>query len=582
MMRKTLKSIVSGEIAGVSPSTPLNEVVKLMHEHRFSCVPVLENERPVGIFTERHMVRLLARGGAPLGAKPVSELMSSPVVTARYNVFIYEAFQLLETNNIRHLVVVDEYDRAVGVMTYSDLVEQISEEFFLEMQPITRIMTRDVHTASPAEPVADVLARMSEMSISCMVCAEDRVPLGVVTERDLVRLIEAGGDFSLKSMAEIMSKPALTVGPDIEIHEAARIMRAKGVRRLVVTDAGSRIIGLATQTNLVRGLESRYIKVLKEQIEDRENRLQTTSKERDELSLYLECIMDTSMDMGIVGANIDLDVIYCNEAACRLLDKPGNKAVGRKMAEVQEETGISDEAFARVLEKVRKNGSHSFTYGRTKNEEERYYQARVAGVWDGDKNLVGYVYMIQDITERKKAEENIRYMAYHDILTGLPNRVAFEERLSLELARAERNDLKLAVMVVDLDRFKQVNDTLGHFSGDLLLEEVARRMQSCLRKSDTLARYGGDEFILVLPEIDGSEGARVIAGKLADAMREPVDLKGEQHTATISMGIAIYPEHALNRKQLIDMADQAMYAAKEAGRDSGESNFRVAEFAEAE
>ena len=576
MMRKILKEIISGGITGVAPGTLLNEVMKLMRERRYSCVPVLEDKKPVGIFTERRLVRLLAENGERFGDKPISEFMTAPVVTANQDLFIYEAFHLLDANRIRHLVIVDDSGSAVGVMTLSNLMDQIGEEFFVEFQPITRFMTMKVQTADPAEPLPEVLSRMAELDISCVVCARDNKPLGVITERDMVRLLEAEQDVGSMTVEQAMSAPALTIPPQTEIHEAARLMRKNAVRRLVVTDADGGIAGLATQTNIVRGLESKYVKVLKELLQDREHRLVTTSRERDELSLYLECIMDTSMDMGIVGSDTELNVIYCNEAASRLLDKPADETIGRKLTELSDHAGLTPESQDKILEMVRERGSYTYTYNLTRNDEEYYYQARISGVWDRGKNLVGYVFMVQDITERKKAEENIRYMAYHDILTGLPNRVAFDERLSLEMARAERNQLKLAIMVVDLDRFKEVNDNMGHFAGDLLLQEVSHRMQSCLRKSDTLARYGGDEFILVLPEIDGPEDARIIAEKLAEIMSIPVDLKGDRYTPTLSVGIAIYPRHAESRKKLIESADQAMYEAKQRGRDSGTSNYAFA------
>ena len=173
----------------------------------------------------------------------------------------------------------------------------------------------------------------------------------------------------------------------------------------------------------------------------------------------------------------------------------------------------------------------------------------------------------QEIAERKRAEKSVKYLAYHDALTGLPNRRLFNERLDLEIAHANRNRFKLAIMLLDLDHFKDVNDTLGHSVGDLLLKAAAQRLRGELRQSDTVARMGGDEFMLILPEIAGEEAAGTVAGKILEAFREPFEFDGHEMRITTSVGIALYPDDGKDVEVLMRNADIAMYRAKELGRD---------------
>ncbi|WP_166251471.1 putative bifunctional diguanylate cyclase/phosphodiesterase [Marinobacter salicampi] len=173
----------------------------------------------------------------------------------------------------------------------------------------------------------------------------------------------------------------------------------------------------------------------------------------------------------------------------------------------------------------------------------------------------------RDITERKEAEAFINFQAYHDLLTRLPNRALFKDRLNLAITQARRNRRKLAVMFLDLDRFKIINDTLGHAMGDRLLQAVTQRLEECLRKGDTLSRFGGDEFTLLLPEINSHEDARGIAKKLIRAMKAPFQLGDHEVFVGVSIGISLYPDAGNSLDQLIQNADIAMYHVKARGKD---------------
>ncbi len=182
--------------------------------------------------------------------------------------------------------------------------------------------------------------------------------------------------------------------------------------------------------------------------------------------------------------------------------------------------------------------------------------------------FIGTYGVAKDITDRKKAEETISYQAYHDLLTGLPNRALFQDRLGLAIAQARRNGQMLAVMFLDLDRFKVVNDTLGHVAGDELLQGVSTRLRGCLREGDTLARVGGDEFILLLPQVGCGEDAVKTARKILAAFTEPFPLDSRELFASVSIGISLFPDHGETMDTLTKHADIAMYHAKSLGRNN--------------
>ena len=183
-----------------------------------------------------------------------------------------------------------------------------------------------------------------------------------------------------------------------------------------------------------------------------------------------------------------------------------------------------------------------------------------------DDNRV--IVMLSDITERKRLEGQLTYMATHDVLTGLPNRMLFNDRLNLVLAQAQRHQHKLAVMVLDLDRFKDINDTLGHSVGDRLLQSVGDRLRRSLRKSDIVARMGGDEFLFLLPEVTRAEDSLEVARKILKVFRKSFLVERYELRITASIGIAVYPDDGEDADILMKNADTAMYRAKKKGRNT--------------
>lgn len=189
----------------------------------------------------------------------------------------------------------------------------------------------------------------------------------------------------------------------------------------------------------------------------------------------------------------------------------------------------------------------------------------ISTIYDKNQETINYVGVFSDITERKESEEYLKYLANYDTLTDLPNRVLFKARLEVAIENAKRYDKKVAILFLDLDRFKGINDTLGHNVGDYVLKQVAERLSQNVRKSDTVARLGGDEFTIILPEIKNEDVAISVVNKIFKALTYPFFYKEQELFITTSIGITFYPDDAISIENLLKNADSAMYKAKEQG-----------------
>ena len=229
----------------------------------------------------------------------------------------------------------------------------------------------------------------------------------------------------------------------------------------------------------------------------------------------------------------------------------------------------SKEYFKELWGTLLSSGSwHGEIWDRRKSGESYVKWLSIKLVRDEVGHLTHHVGVFSDISERKAAEERMQHLAHYDVLTDLPNRALFSDRLQREIALAKRNKTRMALMFLDLDDFKPVNDMFGHTAGDLMLKEVAKRLLSCVRGSDTVARMGGDEFVVLLPTIEAEQDAMLVADKILHALAQPFDLAGQSAHISASIGLVVYPEHGSDERALTKNADIAMYYAKENGRNN--------------
>lgn len=933
-----LKTILTPDVVTVAVDDCVSTALLEMKRRSISSVVVINGStHPVGIFTEQDAIRLMAE------ARHVSELrmrdvMSEPVLCVKASMGYGGAYQLMSENQVRHLVVVDDDDCLVGLVSEGDFLHHLGMEYLIELKTVQSAMTRHVVSLEQSQSISEALAIMSSKKISCVIATSGGKAVGVLTERDMVKIATEAQDYNVLSIKDRMSSPLLTVFPTTPLQDASQVMEQSSVRRLVVVDSSGNLKGLLTRHDIAKSLQGSYIEFLQEtlerkkreledtetrlraieqknfyqelveqvsdaifiidaqdarileansqaarslkydhddllnmriteisqlytsvddwlikwipQIEDRgerwlisghrcadgsilpvevkarlvnyqhkdyvvaiardiSERLESTqrlkeSKQRfqslfenapmpyqsldmggnilavnnawlellgvksqtevlgksiteflsqsslntlsvefpkfketkrvcglqyelvrpdgdrryvqvsgqiskDELTgdLRTHCILTditkqeqasralkesvetyfgvitTALD-GFIVADNDGRLLDVNESYTKMsgysrddllqmkitdIDNGSKDAVLERIQEIKQsggrlflakhkrKNGVSYDVeinatywpggggrffafirdvterkrredqlrqaatvFANTTEGViitdpagriqRVNKAFCELTGYTENEvigqypsvlqsgrhDRHFYEdmwQRIAkeGSWQGEiwnrkkdgttypellsinavyddwDNLEHYVGVFADITHLKESEQELAYLAHHDVLTGLPNRLMIQSQLEQSLGSAQREGKKLALLLLDLDRFKDVNDSFGHASGDELLQQVADVLRDRLRQADVISRMGGDEFAILLGDIKFEEDAGIVADDIIRHLSRRWHLSNGCEVAVgVSVGISLYPTHSLDASSLLQHADAALYRAKSEGR----------------
>jgi len=278
----------------------------------------------------------------------------------------------------------------------------------------------------------------------------------------------------------------------------------------------------------------------------------------------LENIQEGYFEVDLAG-----NYTFFNDSLCRIHGYPKEELLGMNNRQYTDKE-TAKKVF-QAFNKVYNTGEplKEFNWQITRKDgAKRFIEASVALQKDSSDKPKGFRGIVRDVTERKQVEQQLNHMATHDVLTGLPNRMLFIDRLEIALAQSKRNKHKLAVMMLDLDNFKDINDTLGHMVGDQLLKEVGYRLAGLVRQSDTVARLGGDEFIILLSDIERREDSVGIAETVLKAFHQPFMCGNHKITSSTSIGIAVYPDDGEDIDSLLRNSDVAMYSVKTQGRNN--------------
>jgi diguanylate cyclase (GGDEF)-like protein/PAS domain S-box-containing protein len=307
-----------------------------------------------------------------------------------------------------------------------------------------------------------------------------------------------------------------------------------------------------------------------------------TARKEAERQLLLSTHILNSVNQGVAVTDAGRNIRFINPAFTAITGYSAAEVIGRNPRLLH--SGLMDEAFYQEMWRaINETGSwQGEIIDRRKNGESYPEWLSISTVRNEDGEVSHYVSVFTDISERKAAEERIIHMAKHDFLTGLPNRMLLQDRLAQAIFRAMRDGRKVAIMFLDLDRFKNINDTLGHFVGDKLLQEVASRIGSISRASDTVCRQGGDEFVIMFPDLESVDDIPAIADKLLETVAAPYLVAGNEIEVTTSIGISVCPDDGDDGNVLLQHADAAMYHAKGNGRNNyqfftGDMNRRALE-----
>jgi diguanylate cyclase (GGDEF)-like protein/PAS domain S-box-containing protein len=661
---------------------PLERATEVMATARISSVLVSDLGIPVGIVTERDILRAL-EAQVPKSA-PVEKVMSAPLVGAPRDMALHDAYHFMSKKGVRHLLVTDEGDRAVGIVTESDFRFHLGLEFYRRLQDVRTVMSARMPVLPPTALVREAVSAMTARDANCTVVAIANKPVGMLTERDTVRIFRDDARCMDLPLAEIMSTPVETIPVGTHLHDAMERMQSERIRHLVVVDEAGKVAGILSEHDVVRQLETEYLdfalrdnRRTRKQLQEsemrrhavfnqarqfmglldldgtlrdanrsaleligdpdpeevigkrfwdtpwwshdpalqerlrrafadvacgRSSRFEATHPAADGTLHYIDFqlhpILDQTGKLALAMAEgtdvterhrieeqrrLALRVFQSSHDAIMITDPRGiildvnqaftdltgyarDEAVGRGASMLN--SGHHDKEFFRQMFETLGREDHWLgeLWNRTKSGEISVVLMTISAVRDNAGELTQYVGVFTDITQRKESERRLEHLAHHDALTNLPNRILFHDRLQQAVRNAERDQQPLALLFVDLDRFKEINDSLGHVAGDRLLVEAATRITASLRHSDTVARLGGDEFTVILQGIGDRSTAEAVAAGIIEALAAPYELLGRQVKVSASIGIAVYPEDADSPDHLVNAADQAMYDAKALGR----------------
>lgn len=302
-----------------------------------------------------------------------------------------------------------------------------------------------------------------------------------------------------------------------------------------------------------------------------------TERKRAEEGLRLAATVVKTVDEAVMVTDVNNLIISVNPAFTAITGYLPEDVIGKNPS-VLASGKHSKEFYKEMWETLLKTGGwRGEIWDKHKSGTIYVKGISIRMVRDDHGQLTHYVAVFSDISERKAVEERMQHLAHYDVLTDLPNRTLFSESLRQEIARAKReqqdkrdkvNKKRMALMFLDLDKFKPINDTLGHAIGDLLLKEVATRLLSCARESDIVSRLGGDEFVVLLPSVETEQDAMRVADKILHSLDQPFELAGHILRISASIGLVLYPEHGIDELTLTKNADIAMYYAKASGRNN--------------
>ncbi len=809
----TLNTICSMDLLHAHPTDAALSVLHRMRKSHVSSIVIVDRQAPLGIITEKDILSLVSQADRDLTELTAADIMTSPVKTMYGDDDFQHAYEEMQRENVRHIVVINRDGSVRGIATETDFVQHLGFEYLSEIKHVEAVMERSILFVPPDCSLRKAFTVMSEEKTSSVVVGDGLNAMGILTERDVVRLLDDQIDLNNSQVCDYMSSPVATIDIGTSLLDARQMMQAMGIRRLLVADADGKVIGLLTRQHLIDRLQTHFIQMMRDAIDSLNKQLnnsrdkaihyqgffenspmayqsldadgniievnacwralmgyeswevigtpfkkllapgqedqfdhcfssfningyvknihyQLETKTGDKVEVQLDgqiifdeahnflqtqCLLtnltekyktdsqlrlfrqliDHSNDALFVIDAETSRILDINQATCNYLGyereqllqmsvtdisdqshdpdswhqrislvgekggmfeathttSDGRKVpveisavlqsvngmqvvlstardiTERKQAEqrVREESNflqavidcIGDPVMVigtdyKVMRSNRAADDYSFnclqhhekpcykvahdsdgpcpecpltdvvaskkTFTRiheytNKSGETRTFELMASPLYDAHGQVTGLVQSSRDITDHIKTrqtlvekEKSLDFLAHHDPLTKLPNRLLFGDRLEQALRHAKRNNTGVALLFIDLDEFKEINDSFGHNLGDQLLQKVSERLKKHVRDNDTISRLGGDEFTIIVEDIANSNDAARVAQTLLNVFNQPIELDEQLHIS-LSIGISLYPDDADQPEALIRNADTAMYRAKAAGKN---------------
>ncbi|MDD5052543.1 MAG: EAL domain-containing protein [Sulfuricurvum sp.] len=696
MNKLRLNSLIQFDKNGIlKPNNTIADALNIMSTDSISSIIITDkDEHPIGIFTEYDALKIIAKG-IPI-TDELSTIMSNKLFTVPDSTYLHDAYILLADKGYRHLIVTNEENKYLGIVSEGDFIRHMGFEHLSKIQIIEQIMDRTPLMIEPGTSIQQVAKLMSEQHSDYAIVIENLKPVGIVHERTIAHYFTHVTNTQKTPIDTLISKEIYFVSKSILLQEAASLLTKHGTHQLIVINDDNQVIGLVERFDVLKAIHGSYFDFLIQTIEQKSEALAkliehkkllteqtnlldlvintipdlvwlkddqgtyitcnkmferlynvphseligkndfdfaspelaeffrehdkmamtadrplhneeylifadgsyegmfdtiktpikdsdgntfgvlgiardiTERKEKEEQLLQIDSELQAAEELAHVGSwtwDIKNNIFTGSEEACKIYGVPNFDQGGLERLLEIEHPDDRQMVKTKLLEGLQ-TGHYASTHRIVVDNEIRWISASAKFIKDKAGTYVKAQGMIQDITLQKMYEFELERLANYDILTGLANRTFLLSHLQKLIHRNQREEKNSAVLMFDLDHFRDVNDSFGHHIGDELLIQVAKRLENKIRKEDLISHLSGDEFILVLERMHTKEDAAHVAKEMIKVLSEPYILSNnvEVHIG-VSVGIVILSREEVYPNELLQFADAALFKAKHEGRN---------------
>ena len=563
LTEKMVGQLATRPLLTCPPDTCLHKAAALMYARQCCSIIIQDQHQMLGIWTEADALKLNYAKTNP-GNIAISQVMSSPVACLSEHAMLSEAVTLFRQQTIRHCLVTFDQGQD-GIITQTDLTLSMGLEYFLNLRTVKSVKTPVIKLPVQGTSLALAVEEMRRVNAEAIVVTDQGKAVGILTQHDILAVLASASP--PPSLTHIACKQLITINEQDSMLNARNTLITNGIRHLVTLNDHEEVSGLLSMHNILHVTQQEYNSELRKALKQRNEAL-----EESKYNLQLaQQVIDSSRD-GIVVTDGSTQIISVNPAFTRITGYEPQDAIGQKMSFLQSGRQSQD-FYQKMWQSIMAQGYwRGEIWNKRKNDEIYPELLTVTAIRDTEGKVRNFTGLFSDITQQKRNEERIRKLAYFDELTGLPNRRMFNDRLQMAISNARRHGHTLALLFIDVDLFKRINDNLGHSVGDMVLRELANRLKKLIREEDTLARLGGDEFVILFQELDDldclEQWLQQVNERITETFKQPIHFGENKISVTNSVGIAIFPDDGDNAEQLLKNADTAMYRAKEDGRNN--------------
>lgn len=553
-------AICQADIISVELGVPLSEAVGLMARHHIGSVLVQDARQPVGLLTRGTAMQLVLQSGA--AETRIEASMLTPVLQVDANLSVDELGLEFVSQSAAHAVVVGTGGQWVGIVSQSDIVNSQGLEHDLFLKSLEEITNFNVLRLAPDCSLRQAMERLRSVNYTAMLIGDDRAGWQIMTETDVIRLLDERVELDQPLSALNLPK-LVSVDSRLSLYNVRRYFREHSFRHIGVEDHAGKVIGLASYGDILRSVELDYIYRLRELLHDKSRALQQS---QHNLRL-IERVINASRE-GIVITDANGHIQSVNPAFTAITGYEAWEALGRNPSMLS--SGRHDRQFYRQLwQTLEQEGRWQGEIWNRRKDGSVYPEwLSITAIENDGGQITQYAAIFHDLTEAKRSEARMQQLSWFDSVTGLANRRLFHDRLQMALGFAREQERPLALLALDLDMFKQINDRFGHAGGDRVLKQLAERLESTLQDWGSAARPSGDEFYILLTELHDPAEITGCLDRISRALSLPILIDEREVRVRGSVGVAVFPADAGEPEALVRAAEVALQHSKERGRNN--------------